>query len=71
MNENIFVTFIIFNIITLTVDAEVFDKFSELNSETPGCAVGVVKKDKLVYENYYGQANLRYQVSIVPKTVLT
>jgi len=61
--------FIISNMIILTADADVFDEFSELNSQTPGCAVGVVKKDKLVYENYFGQANLRYQVSIDQKTV--
>jgi CubicO group peptidase (beta-lactamase class C family) len=61
--------FILSNLITLTVVAEVFDEFSELNNKTPGCAVGVVKKDKLVYENYFGQANLRYQVPIDKKTV--
>lgn len=61
--------FIISNMITLTVVAEVFDEFSELNNKTPGCAVGVIKKDKLVYESYFGQANLRYQVPIDQKTV--
>lgn len=44
--------------------------FSHLNSTTAGCAVGVVKGDNLVYENYFGQANLRYQVPVDKKTVL-
>ena len=61
--------FIILNTITFTVDANVSDDFSELNSQTPGCAVGVVKKGELVYERYFGQANLRYQVPIDKKTV--
>jgi CubicO group peptidase (beta-lactamase class C family) len=61
--------FFILNTITLAVDANVFDDFKVLNSQTPGCAIGVVKKDKLVYENYFGQANLRYQVPIDRRTV--
>ncbi|TWX45738.1 serine hydrolase domain-containing protein [Colwellia hornerae] len=61
--------FTILNTITLTVDANVSDSFSGLNSQTPGCAVGVVKKGELVYERYFGQANLRYQVPIDKKTV--
>ena len=61
--------FIILYSFTLTVDANVADEFSGLNSQTPGCAVGVVKKGKLVYERYFGQANLRYQVPIDKKTV--
>lgn len=61
--------FFILSTITFTVDANVFDDFSGLNSQTPGCAIGVVKKDKLVYEQYFGQANLRYQVPIDKKTV--
>lgn len=61
--------FTILNTITLTVDAKVSDSFSGLNSQTPGCAVGVVKKGELVYERYFGQANLRYQVPIDKKTV--
>lgn len=61
--------FFILNTITLTVHANVFDDFKGLNSQTPGCAIGVVKKDKLVYENYFGQANLRYQIPIDRRTV--
>ena len=61
--------FFILSTITFTVGANVFDDFSGLNSQTPGCAIGVVKKDKLVYEQYFGQANLRYQVQIDKKTV--
>ncbi|MBA6370520.1 beta-lactamase family protein [Colwellia sp. BRX8-4] len=61
--------FTILNTMSLTVDANVSDGFSELNSQTPGCAVGVVKKGELVYERYFGQANLRYQVPIDKKTV--
>jgi len=61
--------FIILNVITLSADADIFDEFNELNAQTPGCAVGVIKNDKLVYENYFGQANLRYRISIDHNTV--
>jgi CubicO group peptidase (beta-lactamase class C family) len=60
---------ILLNTLTLTVDADVSDHFIGLNSQTPGCAVGVVNKGELVYESYFGQANLRYQVPIDKRTV--
>ncbi|MCW8328934.1 beta-lactamase family protein [Photobacterium sp. SDRW27] len=44
--------------------------FAHLNAETAGCAVGVVKGDNLVYEQYFGLANLRYQAPIDNRTVL-
>jgi CubicO group peptidase (beta-lactamase class C family) len=56
-------------ILTCKVNANIFDSFSQFNDQTPGCAVGVVNNDKLVYEHYVGQANLRYQVPINNKTV--
>ena len=57
-------------ILTCKVNANIFDSFSQFNDQTPGCAVGVVNNDKLVYEHYVGQANLRYQVPINNKTLI-
>jgi len=56
-------------ILNFKVHANIFERFNQFNDQTPGCAVGVVKNDKLVYEHYVGQANLRYQVPIDNKTV--
>lgn len=51
-------------------EGDISTSFAHLDSKSAGCAIGVVKGDKLVYENYFGQANLRYQVPIDNKTVL-
>lgn len=56
-------------IATAKATANIADHFSSLNEETPGCAVGVVRGHELVYEGYFGQANLRYNVPISEKTV--
>jgi len=67
--KNLSFLFYILNIFTFSVSADVFEYFNDINSQSPGCAIGVVKKDKLVYERYFGQANLRYRVPIDEKTV--
>lgn len=45
------------------------DNFETINDKTPGCAIGVVKGNKLVYESYLGLSNLRYSVPIDERTV--
>ena len=43
--------------------------FSTQNSQTPGCAVGVIQSNRLVDQYYVGQSSIKYQVSIDDKTV--
>ena len=37
--------------------------------DSPGCAVGVLRDGRFIYERGYGMANLDYDVSITPRTV--
>ena len=39
------------------------------SSGSPGCALGVVKDGRFVYERGYGMANLDYGIPITPRTV--
>ena len=50
-------------------DPKVDAMFSAYTSMTPGCALGVVRDGKFVYEKGYGQASLELGVSITPHTV--
>ena len=50
-------------------DAKVDGIFSAYGSSTPGCAVGVVRDGKFIYEKGYGQASLELGVPITPHTV--
>ncbi|MEI8658048.1 serine hydrolase domain-containing protein [Vibrio sp. Hal054] len=43
--------------------------FSDLNETTPGCAVGIIKNNRFLYEGYFGQSNLKYNIPIDKKTV--
>ncbi|OAN13309.1 hypothetical protein A3K86_16790 [Photobacterium jeanii] len=43
--------------------------FSDISSHTPGCAVGIIKNDRLAVEEYYGSSSLRYKVPITEKTI--
>lgn len=43
--------------------------FSDLNETTPGCAVGVLKNNSFLFEGYFGQSNLKYNIPIDKKTV--
>ena len=36
---------------------------------TPGCMLGIVQDNRLVYEKGYGMANLEYEIPITPDTV--
>jgi CubicO group peptidase (beta-lactamase class C family) len=46
---------------------KVFEKWN--STDSPGCAVGVYKNGKIVYEHGYGMANLNDDVPITPETV--
>ncbi len=51
--------------------AQKIDKlFSQWNNpNTPGCAIGVVRNDSLIYAKGYGMANLEYGIPISPETI--
>ncbi len=38
-------------------------------SDSPGCALGVIKNGQFIYERGYGMANLEYNIPITPKSV--
>jgi len=46
---------------------KVFEKYDRTNS--PGCALGVVREGKLVYERGYGMADLDHDIANTPRTV--
>lgn len=39
------------------------------NNDSPGCAVGIVRNDSLIYTKGYGMANLEYGIAITPETI--
>ena len=44
--------------------------FSRWNTEnSPGCAIGIVRNDTLIYAKGYGMANLEYGIPITPATI--
>lgn len=52
---------------TLKKIDRLFEKWNHPNS--PGCAVGVVRNDSLLFGKGYGMANLEYGVPITPTTI--
>jgi len=44
--------------------AAIDNVFADFNSETPGCALGVVQSGQLVYGRGYGMANLEHDIPI-------
>src|SRR6516164_6007835 len=47
------------------VDA-LFNKY--YNTHTPGCAVGIVRNEKVIFRKGYGMANLEYDIPISPSS---
>ena len=45
----------------------IFSKWNNIRS--PGCAVAIIKNQKVVYEKGFGSASLEYKIPITPKTV--
>ena len=39
------------------------------NTSGPGCAIGVVRNDSLIFSKGYGMANLEYGIAITPQTI--
>src|SRR3990172_8212157 len=53
-----------------SVTAKIDQLFAQWNkSDSPGCALGIVKDGQLIYKRGYGMANLDYNIPISPKTV--
>src|SRR5262245_24874495 len=51
--------------------AQVDALFAKWNGpDSPGCAVGIVDRGKLIYSKGFGSANLEYGVANAPQTVL-
>ena len=43
-------------------------QFGTIKGEIPGCAVGIIHDGSLIYEQYFGMANIQYQVLNNEKT---
>jgi len=43
-------------------------EFGKIKGEMPGCAVGIIHEGKLIHEQYYGMANIQYNVLNDAKT---
>jgi len=52
---------------TITKINTIFSKWDNTNS--PGCAVGIIRNDSLIFAKGYGMANLEYGLSITPTTI--
>ena len=39
------------------------------NTNSPGCAIGIVRNDSLIYAKGYGMANLEYAIPNTPETI--
>ncbi|WP_431210491.1 serine hydrolase domain-containing protein [Puia sp. P3] len=57
-----------------SVPPQITDRIDSLfnqwnNTSGPGCAIGVVRNDSLIFSKGYGMANLEYGVAITPQTI--
>jgi CubicO group peptidase (beta-lactamase class C family) len=73
----------IFLIVTITNTTKVFSQsipdstikkidslFKTWNTNnSPGCAIGIVRNDSLIYAKGYGMANLEYGIPVTPETI--
>jgi CubicO group peptidase (beta-lactamase class C family) len=69
-----FLCFAINNTIAQSIPDSVAQKIDKLfsqwnNPNTPGCAIGVVRNNSLIYAKGYGMANLEYGIPISPETI--
>ena len=49
--------------------AKIDSLFSQWDKTSPGCAVGVVRIDTLIFSKGYGIANMEYGIAITPETI--
>lgn len=69
-----FTIFLLILFISLSIASEKTDKVDKLfaqwdKTDTPGCALAVIKNSEIIYERGYGMANLEHNIPITPETV--
>jgi len=52
-----------------SVTRKIDSLFSRYTTTTPGCAVAIIKNEKLVFKKGYGMANLEYNIPITPSSI--
>src|SRR5882724_12268777 len=53
-----------------SISKKIDNLFSYWNKpNSPGCAIGIVRNDSLIYAKGYGMANLEYSIAISPETI--
>src|SRR6478735_11406416 len=52
-----------------SISRKIDSLFKQLNTSTPGSAVGIIRNDRLIFAKGYGMANLEYGIPIDPETV--
>jgi len=52
-----------------SVTRKIDSLFSRYTTTTPGCAVAIIKNDKLIFKKGYGMSNLEYNVPISPSSI--
>lgn len=45
------------------------DIFKKWSDKSPGCAIGIIRNDSLIYAKGFGMANLEYNIPITPETI--
>jgi CubicO group peptidase (beta-lactamase class C family) len=45
------------------------NSFKEWNNKTPGCVLGIIRNDSLIFAKGYGMANLEYDIPNTPATI--
>jgi len=60
---------VLFRTVPDSIRAKIDKLFAEYdNKKSPGCAVGIVMGDTLIFARGYGMANLEYDIPITPET---
>ena len=53
-----------------TIIQKIDNLFKQWNTDkSPGCAIGIVRNDSLIYAKGYGMANMEYGIAITPETI--
>jgi CubicO group peptidase (beta-lactamase class C family) len=55
--------------LVIHLSKQVDSLFTEWNNATPGCVIGIVRNDSLIYTKGYGMANLEYDIPNNPSTI--
>jgi len=77
--KNLFILFLFFlagttkiaaQAISDSITQKIDNLFKQWNTEkSPGCAIGIVRNDSLIYAKGYGMANMEYGIAITPETI--